>query len=162
MNETPPAITSRSAFVAALHWGFAQAIAGPARRIVCVDRDFADWPLDDAGLHGRLAAWLRLPQRRLVLLANDFGGVPRRHPRFVAWRAVWAHAIEAWSPPEDLASGLPTLLVDDMTVSVHLADNVHWRGRAEADAGAAQLWRDRVDAVLQRSEAAFAVNLLGL
>lgn len=164
MNEdaAPPTITSRSEFVAALRWGFTQAIARQARCITCVDTNFADWALDDPALHAELAAWLRLPMRRLVLLASDYEDLPRRQPRFVAWRAHWAHAIEAWSPQPGDAPELPTLLVDDGPLSVHLQDARHWRGRAERDARAARLWRDRIDAFLQRCEPAFAVNRLGL
>jgi hypothetical protein len=158
----PPPITSRAEFSAALRWGFEQAIAGGARRIACVDASFAEWPLDDPALHAELAAWLRLPQRRLVLLAADYAAVPRRHPRFVAWRALWAHAIEAWSPPEGDAMDLPTLLVDDRAVSVQLHDAVHWRGRAALDARGARLKLDEIDALLQRSQPAFPVNSLGL
>jgi hypothetical protein len=47
-------------------------------------------------------------------------------------------------------------------VAVQLIDRVHWRGRAETDARAARLWRERIDAVLQRSEISFAANALGL
>jgi hypothetical protein len=163
MNDTtPPKIDSRSGFVAAVHWGFDTAIAAGARRIVIVDRDFAEWPLDDPVLHERLTAWLRLPKRRLVLLAHDFDAVPRRHPRFVRWRADWVHAIDAFSPPAEDPVELPTLLVDDGAISVQLIDAVHWRGRAEHDPRQAQLWRESLDAVLQRSEPAFAANRLGL
>jgi hypothetical protein len=162
MNETVPPIGSRREFVAAIRWGFEQAIARGARRIVCADRDFGDWPLDEVALQAQLGAWLRLPQRRLVLLAWTYDEVPRRQPRFVTWRAPWSHAVEAWSPREGSADDVPTLLVDDGAVSVHLLDHVHWRGRAELDPGSARLWRDQLDALLQRSEAAFAVNPLGL
>jgi hypothetical protein len=162
MNDSVPPITTRGEFVAALGWGFEQAIARGARRISCVDRDFADWPLDDVALHARLTTWLRLPQRRLVLLAAQYTEIPRRHPRFVTWRSLWSHSIEAWSPQEGSAVELPTLLVDDGALSVHLIDPVHWRGRAELDPRGARLWRDQLDALLQRSEPAFAVNQLGL
>lgn len=162
MTREAPKITSRAEFTAAIAWGFEQAVAGGARRIVCVDPDFADWPLDDPALHERLTAWLRLPQRRLVLLAARFDEVPRRHPRFVAWRVHWSHAVEAFSPPESDAADLPCLLVDDTAISVQLVDRTHWRGRAERDARSARLVRDSIDAVLQRSEASFSVNRLGL
>lgn len=163
MNDiTPPKIDSRAAFAAAVRWGFDTAVARGARRIVCVDRDFAEWPLDEPALLDRLTAWLRLPKRRLVLLADRYDEMPRRHARFVRWRADWAHAIDAFSPPAEDAADLPTLLVDDGPVSVQLLDAVHWRGRCEVDPRHAQLWRENVDAVLQRSEPAFPVSHLGL
>jgi hypothetical protein len=159
---TAPVIDSHAAFVAALRWGFGQAVADGARRIVCVDPDFAEWPFDEGGLQAVLTPWLKQPGRRLVLLAHRYDELPRRQPRFVAWRRLWAHAVEAWSPQEGDAVELPTLLFDDQRVAVHLIDRVHWRGRAEIDARAVRLWCERVDAVLQRSEPSFAANALGL
>lgn len=163
MNNMPaPPITSRSEFQAAVRWGFETAMASSARRIVAVDPHFADWPLDDPALHSALTAWLRLPQRRLVLLATRYDELPRRHARFVAWRALWAHAIDTRAPAEDDVADLPTLLVDDGSTSVHLRDALHWRGRADADPRSAHQWRERIDVLLQRSEPAFPVNPLGL
>jgi hypothetical protein len=159
---TPPGIASRAGFVDALRWGFEQATAAGTRRIVCVDPDFAEWPLDDSGLQAQLTAWLKLPGRRLVLLACRYDELPRRQPRFVAWRRLWSHAIEAWSPQAGDAVELPTLLFDDDRVAVQLIDRVHWRGRAESDPREARLWGERIDAVLQRSEISFAANTLGL
>ncbi|CAD5374654.1 conserved hypothetical protein [Rubrivivax sp. A210] len=157
-----PAIASQADFVAALRWGFDTAIVQGARQISCVAPSFEIWPWSDADLLRALTDWLRLPQRRLVLLAAAYDDVPRFHPRFVAWRRDWAHAMSFWQAPAEMAAELPTLLLDDRAVSVHLADATHWRGRALVDLRAAHLWRERVDAVLQRSETAFAVNTLGL
>lgn len=163
-NDTagPPPIAARSEFQAAVRWGFDTAIAARARRIVLVDASFADWPLDDPALHAALTGWLRLPQRRLVLLAARYDELPRRHPRFVAWRVHWAHAVDARAPATEDGDGLPTLLVDDGTTSVHLHDPLHWRGQASGDPRVAHQWRERIDAVLQRAEPAFPVNTLGL
>jgi hypothetical protein len=158
----PPTIDSRSSHAAALAWGFEAAIELGARRIVCSDADFSIWPWDEAVTLDRLTAWLRLPQRSLVLLARDFEAVPRCHPRFDAWRRDWAHAIGAWQVPVDWPQALPTLLVADRAVSVHLIDRVHWRGRAESDPRVAQQWRETIDVVLQRSEPAMPVRTLGL
>jgi hypothetical protein len=158
----PPTISSRADFVTALLWGFRTAIEQRARRIVCVDADFAMWPLDDAQLLQDLAAWLRTPQRRLVLLARTYDEVPRCCPRFTAWRGHWAHAIEAWLAPTELAAELPTLLVADGTVGVHLIDAVHWRGRASTEVRSVSRWSQEIDVVLQRSERGFPVITLGL
>lgn len=157
-----PVIDSRTGFEAALHWGFGHAAARGARRIVCVDRNFAIWPLDDPALLDKLTAWLKRPQRQLVLLASNYDEVPRRSPRFTAWRRNWAHAVSAWLAPAELDTELPTLLLDDGPLMVRLIDAVHWRGRATLDAQAALPYRDEIDAVLQRSEPGFAATQLGL
>ncbi len=161
-GDAAPVIDGPAAWQAAVAWGIDAAIARGARRITCVDPDFEHWPLDDVTLLQRLTAWLRLPQRRLVLLARHYDEVPRRHPRFTAWRRDFAHAIEAWQAPQELAHDLPMLLLDDGPISVQLIDDLRWRGRAGADQRAATLWRERIDVVLQRSEPGFAVSTLGL
>ena len=176
MNDTPPGdaapapdaagaappLRSRADWFAALQWGFATAWARRARRIVCCDADFADWPLDDPALLQGLTAWLRMPGRQLVLLARDYADVPRRHPRFTGWRANWTHAVDAWLAPTELAPDLPTALLADATLAVQLFDAVHWRGRAVVDDGRAHVLASEVDAVLQRSERAFPAHPLGL
>ena len=158
----PPLIDTRESFGAALRWGFETAAADGARCITCVDASFEHWPLDDLGLLAVLTAWARLPQRRLVLLAARYDEVPRRQPRFSAWRRDWAHVITALQATQDFANDLPTLLLDDRKLSVHLVDAQNWRGRAALDVRSRLLWQERVDVVLQRSEPGFAVTTLGL
>jgi hypothetical protein len=159
-----PIIDSRSSFTAALRWGFARATHEGARvrRITCVDRDFAGWPLDEPDLLEELTAWVKRPQRQLVLLAATFDEVPRQYPRFVAWRRLFSHAVVPMAAPEDVAAELPTLLLDDDRTLVRLIDPVHWRGRSSDDARTALPWREQIDAILQRSEAAFPAQSLGL
>jgi len=161
-DQAPPPIDSRQAWTSALHWGLKTATGQGARQMTWVDADFTEWPLNDAGWLQQLTAWLRLPQRRLVLLAADFSAIPQQHPRFMAWRRDWSHAVEARQVPPELATGLPRVLLDDRQLSVQLLDPVHWRGRAAQDARVAHLIREQVDAVLQRSEIGFPVNTLGL
>lgn len=156
-----PTITSRAEFGAAVAWGVQTAVARGARRLWFTDPHLADWPLDDPILLDTLTTWLRLPQRRLVLLAETYDEVLRHKPRFVVWRRHWAHAVEAWTP-QDLPADLPTWLLDDGPVCVAVADRMHWRGRCAVDAREAHLRRQEIDAVLQRSESAFPVNRLGL
>ncbi len=157
-----PTIDSSASWAAALRWGFERAIAQDARRITCVAPGFAGWPLDDEAVLTSLATWLRLPMRRLVLLAARYDTVPREHARFNAWRRPWVHAIEPWQAPAEMAAELPSLLLGDEGTTVHLIDAEHWRGRARVDGRGAHIWQQRLDVVLQRSERAFAVNTLGL
>lgn len=162
MNGPLPQIDSRASFGVALTWALDMAQQQGARRIVCADADFADWPMDDPAWLDGLTAWLRLPQRRLVLLARSFDELPRRFPRFERWRMNWAHALEGWLPPEEVSRELPSVLVTDGVLSVQLIDAAHWRGRVALDARRAQQWREDLDVVLQRSERALAVRTLGL
>ncbi len=157
-----PVIDSRAGFAQAVHWGFHTAIGQGARRLLCVGDNLADWPLDEPQLLQTLAAWLRLPQRRLVLLARNFDDMPRRCPRFNAWRANFAHAIEAWQPPPERARDLPTVLTGDGVISVQLVDQLHWRGRVSVERRTAHQWCEEIDAVLQQSERAYSVQTLGL
>jgi len=162
IDTPPPLIDSRAAFHDGLRWALEQACSHATRTLWLVDRDFSEWPLGDAVFIGALGRWLRLPQRRLVLLAEDFEAVPRRHPRFVNWRRDWSHAVSAFVAPADLTGRLPTLLFGDTGLVLHLFDALHWRGRAGLDEHVARGWHDEIDAVLQRSEAGFPVRIVGL
>lgn len=162
MSETTPVIDTRDGFTAALRWGFDQALAQSARSLVFVDPTFEHWPLDDLEALQTLTQWARLPGRQLTLLAARFEEVPRRQPRFTAWRKEWAHTIRALQAPAEFAADLPTLMLDDRRLSIHLIDAVNWRGRVAQDPRARLLWQEKVDVVLQRSEPAFAATTLGL
>jgi len=159
---TEPLIDSRVGFRAALAWAFEQAVAKGAKRVICADEDFAEWPWDAPQTLGALTTWLRLPQRRLELLSRQYETLSRRSPRFTAWRRDWSHALQAWKVPMDWTAPLPTLLVADCAVSVHLIDAVHWRGRCRVDERVAAQWRESLGMVLQRSEPSWAVRTLGL
>jgi hypothetical protein len=155
-------IDSRAAFEAAVHMAVGQACARGARRMVWVDADFAEWPLDDAALLQSLTHWLRLPQRRLLLLAQDYDAVARQRPLFVAWYRQWSHAVGAFSPASDAETTLPCALLADDTVLVHLLDPLRWRGWSTTEGSTLRQWRDRLDVLLQHSVPAFPVTTLGL
>lgn len=157
-----PPIASQADFAQAVAWAVRAAVARGARRITWIDRDFSEWPLDDAALQGELAAWLRLPQRRLVLLADDFAEVARLHPRFVRWRATWAHALDTLVLPEGEEVELPAVIYDNGRVSLQLLDRLHWRGHCSMAPADAWALRERFEPLLQRSSPGFPVNTLGL
>ncbi len=157
----PRAIDSRSGFVAALHAAGALALARRSRRMVWVDTDFADWPLDNPAWLQCLTDWLRLPQRQLQLVAVDYDGV-RRRARFMACYRLWSHAISAHGSAQDDAATLPCLLLANGTVLVQLLDKLHWRGWTATEPAALQTWQAHTDALLQRSVPALPVTTLGL
>ena len=160
----PPlsALRSQADVAEATRWLLRQALAHRARRLTWLDPDFSIWPLGDPDVLDALTAWLRLPQRRLVLVAHGYVQVERQHTRFVSWRRNWAHAVDAWSPSEGVDVRLPSLLFDDGPLCLQVFDSTHWRGRLSVDERAVRQWHDETDALLQRCEAAFPVRQLGL
>lgn len=158
----PSALRSRTDFCTALRWSLGHAIARRSRRLTWMDPDFASWPLGDPQLLQDLTTWLKLPQRRLVLIAHRFDAVPRLHPRFVTWRRDWSHAIEAWAPSDGVELRMPTLAIDDDRLCLQVFDCTHWRGRLSFSEHEVRQWRDEIDVLLQRCEASFPVNLAGL
>lgn len=157
----PAAIDTRAAWLEAVDWALQAALARRARQLWLVDPDFAAWPLGEPAFLVRLQAFVRQPQRQLVLLAQHFDEVPRRHPRFVAWRRDWAHAVSAWAVPEG-GPPLPSLLLDDGPVCLQRLALQPLRARASLDAAEVRRWREQLDVLLQQCEPAFPVRTLGL
>lgn len=153
-------ITGRSEYRAAVRLALSQAAAERARELVFVDPDFEAWPLEDAQVLAALTAWARLPKRQLLIVACRFDELPRRCPRFTAWRRDWAHVI-ACHATEVEASQVPTLLLAGKH-SLTLADRLQWRGHWLDDDSQISAWREVVDVLMQRSEPDFAANTLGL
>lgn len=156
------AIGSQAEFRDAVLATLAAALARDTRSLLWVDPDFARWPLDDPGLIDAITAWLRRPQRRLMLLAGGFEVLAREHPRFAQWRMPWMHAIDARTPSELPRLDLPTLMLDDGPTVLELWERDPPRGRAAHDPAAARTARDRVDAPWQRGVAAWPAKPLGL
>ena len=77
----------------------------------CMDADFAHWPLGEAEVLASLSAWVR-PHRRLTLLACGYDKLARRHPRWVAWRRLWSHAVVCRQIEAEIAAAdVPTLFI---------------------------------------------------
>ena len=153
-------INGRSAFTDALRRALSQAARERARELCFIDPDFEAWPLEDPAVLSALSAWARLPKRQLLLIACRFDSLPRRCPRFTEWRRTWAHMVECRATEVE-ASQVPTLLLANAH-SLHLADRLHWRGHWLADDSEVSAWREVVDVLMQRSEADFPANTLGL
>jgi hypothetical protein len=131
------------------------------RSITLVDVDFSPWPLDDSAVVAALTRWIQLPGRRLHLLGSRFDRVEREQPRFAAWRRPLSHAVQCQTPTELDASDLPSVLLFDASY-LELLDRAHWQARWTAERRACIMQRERVDALMQRCEAAWPVTTLGL
>jgi len=154
-------IASRADFVRAVRDALVLAEQGQAREIIFVDRDFADWPLNDPALIDSLSRWID-SSRLLVVFAHSFDEVARRQLRFVAWRRQWAHAVQCRSDPDLEAEQIPTLLLVPGHGCVRLLDRVRYRGTVSNRPVDLTESREAVDALLQRSVEAFPVTTLGL
>jgi len=153
-------ITTRSDYVDALRAGLQRALEEGVRELWCSDVDFADWPLNEVPLIEALTRWAR-PHHRLVLLAQHYDEVQRRHPRFVQWRRTWGHLVDARTPTELAPSDHPGVLLAGGR-ALELIDRVHWRARWLEQVADVQRCREQLDAISQRSEPAFAATTLGL
>lgn len=149
-------------FRRAVHEAVQAALARNTRTLLCVDRDFAAWPLDDPALLDTWSAYLRRPGRRLILLAERYDAMERLHPRFAQWRPTWSHAIDPRCPEQRPPDGLETLLLDDGPTVLEALTMDPPGGRAQHDAHVAAAARDRIDAWLQRSVSEWPVRPLGL
>lgn len=154
-------IQSRSEFHAALRTAFAAAADAGCREIWLCDDDYADWPISERAVIDDLTRWAE-SHRRLTVIARHFDTVVRRHARWVEWRRTWSHVVQCRSNDELEADQMPTLLLAPGAVSVRLFDRVNHRGSVSRVAADAVLWRETVDAVLQRSAEAFPATTLGL
>lgn len=164
MDETlPTAIAGRAEFAAAVRAVLADAAAHGTRELWLVDPDFALWPLGERETVALLLRWAQGgPRRRITFVAHGFDDVPRRHPRFVAWRRDWAHVVSCREVSEVDASEVPTLLLAGEGLGVQLLERQHVRGRWFRDESNWRMWREVVDALLQRSSEAFPATTLGL
>jgi hypothetical protein len=157
-----PRVDSQTSWSHALSWGLHQALQGPARTMLWVDADFSAWPLADETLLLALGAWLRQPQRQVCMLALEFGGLARSHPRFVSWRQHWAHAVVGRVLPQELAAQAPRALVAQAQLAVHLVQPEAWRGWASLRRQDVQPLWDISQALWERSEPGFPAHTLGL
>jgi hypothetical protein len=155
------AIASRADFVAAARDLLTQADRCLTRDITLIDTDFSPWPLDDVTVVDALTRWLRLPARRLRLIGSRFDIIEREQSRFAGWRKPFAHAVECLSPTDLDAGDMPSLLLFD-AACLELLDREHWQARASSERRTMVLQRERLDALMQRCEAAWPVTVLGL
>ena len=153
--------SSHGEFVDAARSLLSQVDTNGTRDITLVDTDFSPWPLDDVQVVDALTRWIRLPGRRLRLVGNRFDVIERDQSRFAGWRKPFAHAIEALTPTDVDPGDMPSVLLLDASC-LELLDRERWQARATRERRALVLQRERLDALMQRCEAAWPVTVLGL
>ncbi|WP_219209552.1 hypothetical protein [Variovorax boronicumulans] len=150
----------RLAFDAALRAALDAAARKGWREIVLSDPDFADWPLGERTSIAALQAWAA-SGRSLILLAEGFGVFDRAHARFVEWRRLWSHIVEARACSGSAAPAVPSA-VWTPSWSLHRIDPERSRGVCSHQAESRRALRERLDECLRQARPAFAASTLGL
>lgn len=131
------------------------------REVWLIDRQFDDWPLDDALVLSALGAWLRQGGRRLQILGVDFNATARGLPRFARWRRDWMHTIDVHRPVDgELPAALRGLLAS--SVLLQRLDAPDWRVRVITDPVHVRAARTEIADFLQRCEPSWPSTTLGL
>ena len=154
-------IASRGDFHAAVRHAVQQAADSQCRELWWADADFAAWPIGEPALIEDLRRWAR-PHRKLVLLAQSFDALARRHPRWVDFRRVWSHVVECRSIDELDAGTMPCVLLASGLLALRLADPVHWRGSISREPAMLAQTRELLASMAQRSTPAFPSTVLGV
>lgn len=163
-SDTPPSsppIAGRLDFHREIVRAFEHAADRGCPEIWLCDVDFADWPLGERALVEALTRWA-YAHRRLTLLACHFDEVPRRHPRWVAWRRNWGHVVDCLALPEMKPSQMPCFWFAPRLQAVRLVDPIRCRGFIDTAPADLLVLQDQVRELASQGVPAFPVTLLGL
>jgi len=150
----------RTDFIAHLRTAFAAAVRQGWQEIVLSDPDFTDWPLGEQAVVDALQAW-SASGRSLRLLAGRFDVFERHHARFVHWRRMWDHIVQARAVQGAHAAEVPSA-VWTPSWCLHRIDPERSRGVCSAEAQPRVALRHLIDEVFQQGRPAFAASVLGL
>lgn len=150
----------REAFVRQLR----DSLQGAARegwsQLILCDAGFEDWPLNEKAVVESLQAWAR-SGRMLTIVAAQYDGVVRQHPRFVNWRRTWGHIVESRICRQIDAVNFPTVLWSPHW-AVQRLDPVRGSGIAGAEPERIVQIREMLQELLKISTPGFPATTLGL
>ena len=149
--------TFRDAVCAGVEWAGEQRLL----ELVLCDPHFGFWPLSEPRLLTALTAFVRLPGRKLVLLAQRYDHLRRRHPRFVRWRNDWSHAVWPLSLDSQQIE-MPALLLAGRGQALYLRNADVWEGQWLTDRARLQALNDQARSWLQRAQPDLPVSVTGL
>lgn len=163
MSELSGRISSWRDFSDRVRAVMAMAAADPGPMTLS-DRDFGHWPLGQRGVVDAFQQWVLGSAREIqcLVLAAEFDGFMRTHPRWVTWRKLWAHRVPCRQAPEDLALSVPTTLVLHDKLALRILEPLVGRGLWTRDPAVMGDWLAEVDVISQRSHDALAPTTLGL
>lgn len=151
----------RQAFMEAVRELLLQLPESAPREVWMIDAAFDGWPLDEPAVLDALGAWLRPAGRQLRIVANDFGAVQQRFPRFAAWRRLRVHALDAWQPtPEDNVQLSAQLLAE--SAAIEMLDAARWRSRLVVNRADLRALNENAGTLLRRCQSAWPATTVGL
>jgi hypothetical protein len=154
-------VDSEASFAQAVWAGIDQARQQGLREITLCDPHFTFWPLSQERVLSALTAFVKLPGRRLVLMAQGYDHLRRRHPRFLRWRAVWGHAVTPLCF-QDPSAELPSVLLADRAYALRLHAPDVWAGAWVTDRQRLIALVEQVAVWRQQSHPDLPINLTGL
>jgi hypothetical protein len=150
----------RKAFAQLVREALACAAREGWREIILSDPNFEDWPLNERAVVESLEAW-SATGRHCTLLARRYDEVVRRHARFVTWRRVWSHIIEARSCASADPLELPSAIWSPGWVLQRL-DLERCNGVSGSEPERRVLLHERLQEWLRKSSPSFPASTLGL
>lgn len=150
----------REAFRQLVRDALARAAQEGWREIILSDADFVDWPLGERAVTESLRAW-SASGRRFTILARRYDDVARMHARFVSWRRVWSHIIEARACPSADPLEMPSAIWSPGWVMQRL-DLERCNGWCGHEPERRLALREGLKQWLGRSSPSFAATTLGL
>ena len=150
----------REAFRQLVRDGLARAAQEGWRELILSDASFEEWPLGERAVVESLQAWSR-GGRRITLLARRYEQVLRLHPRFVQWRVLWSHIVEARACPAADPLELPSALWTPAWV-MERRDVERSHGYCGAEPERRLQLRETLAEWLQKSSPSFPATTLGL
>ena len=122
--------------------------------------DFADWPLGERVVAEAMQHWSSAG-RRLTLLAQRYDVFERHHARFVQWRRMWGHIVDARVCRGPGLPGVPSAIWTP-TWALRRLDVERCRGHSGTDAMSRRALREALDECLRASREGFPITTLGL
>jgi hypothetical protein len=150
----------RDAFRQVIRDALASAAREGWREIVLADASFEDWPLGERAVALALQDWSR-SGRKCTLLARRWDSVIRMHARFVTWRKIWSHIIDARACPSADPGDLPSAIWTP-SWAMERRDLERCTGYCGSEADRRVSLRESIDGWLVRSSPSFPAVTLGL
>lgn len=168
MSADPPSpivlsqgrLQGRAAFVQSVRTALQVAARDGWKELIFCDADFSAWPLGERAVAGFLQDWA-CSGRRFLMLALDYSGMRRQHPRFVQWRQTWDHIIECRTCHRNDMLGFPSVLWSPAWV-MHRIDVERDVLVCDQSAGRRLELRQMLEECRRDSSPGFPASVLGL